>query len=230
MNCKQSNKEIDPIRDGLLSVRALNCCRHLGINSINELAEYAKSNDLYQIRNCGRKTRFELYNVLSKYTHYYMLPEIKTSLDVLNKINDYIPIISCDDKSSEIRVVIPSDIRVQAVNIFDSCVLVSNDDIKDCFLHKYQDVNKLLSYCFSDITSFFKFEDKFSVDIILSSWDLSLDILHKIELYISDNFTNRKCNQTIKYFCYSINLLIKDIKLHYCDNKISCESAVEITC
>ena len=221
MNCKQSNKEIDPIRDGLLSVRALNCCRHLGINSINELAEYAKSNDLYQIRNCGRKTRFELYNVLSKYTHYYMLPEIKTSLDVLNKINDYIPIISCDDKSSEIRVVIPSDIRVQAVNIFDSCVLVSNDDIKDCFLHKYQDVNKLLSYCFSDITSFFKFEDKFSVDIILSSWDLSLDILHKIELYISDNFTNRKCNQTIKYFCYSINLLIKDIKLHYCDNKIS---------
>ena len=187
MNCKQSNKEIDPIRDGLLSVRALNCCRHMGINSINELAEYAKSNDLYKIRNCGYKTRFELYNVLSKYTHYYMLPEIKTSLDVLNKINDYIPIISCDDKSSETRVVIPSDIRVQAVNIFDSCVLVSNDDIKDCFLHKYQDVNKLLSYCFSDITSFFKFEDKFSVDIILSSWDLSLDILHKIELYISDN-------------------------------------------
>ena len=221
MNCKKSNKKIDPIRDGLLSGRALNCCRHLGINSINELAEYAKSNDLYQIRNCGRKTRFELYNVLSKYTHYYMLPEIKTSLDVLNKINDYIPIISCDDKSSEIRVVIPSDIRVQAVNIFDSCVLVSNDDIKDCFLHKYQDVNKLLSYCFGDITSFFKFEDKFSVDNILSSWDLSLDILHKIELYISDNFTNRKCNQTIKYFCYSINLLIKDIELHYCDNKIS---------
>ena len=24
MNCKKSNKEIDPIRDGLLSVRALN--------------------------------------------------------------------------------------------------------------------------------------------------------------------------------------------------------------
>ena len=59
-----------------------------------------------------------------------MLPEIKTSLDVLNKINDYIPIISCDDKSSETIIVIPSDIRVQAVNIFDSCVLVSNDDIK----------------------------------------------------------------------------------------------------
>lgn len=221
MNCKKSNKEIDPIRDGLLSVRALNCCRYVGINSINELAEYAKSNDLYKIRNCGYKTRFELYNVLSKYTHYYMLPEIKTSLDVLNKINDYIPIISCDDKSSETIIVIPSDIRVQAVNIFDSCVLVSNEDIKDCFLHKYQDVNKLLSYCFSDITSFFKFEDKFSVDIILSSWDLSLDILHRIELYISDSFTHRKCNQTIKYFCYSINLLIKDIKLHYCDNKIS---------
>ena len=49
MNCKKSNKEIDPIRDGLLSVRALNCCRHLGINSINELAEYVQFNSLNQI-------------------------------------------------------------------------------------------------------------------------------------------------------------------------------------
>ena len=221
MNCKKSNKKIDPIRDGLLSGRALNCCRNMGINSINELAEYVQFNSLNQIPNCGHKTILELNDALVKYAHYYVVSGKKTSLEVLNKKNDCILITSCDDKSCEIRIVIPSDIRVQAVNIFDSCVRASNDDIYDCFIHKYKNLNKLLSYCFGDITSFFKFEDKFSVDNILSSWDLSLDILHKIELYISDNFTNRKCNQTIKYFCYSINLLIKDIKLHYCDNKIS---------
>ncbi|MFY1612256.1 DNA-directed RNA polymerase subunit alpha C-terminal domain-containing protein [Macellibacteroides fermentans] len=221
MNCKKSNKKIDPIRDGLLSGRALKCCRNMGINSINELAEYVKFNYLYQIRNCGHKAILELNDALVKYAHYYIVTENKKSLDVLNKKNDYIPITSCYDKSSEIRVVIPSDIRVQAVNIFDSCVRASNDDIYDCFIHKYKNLNKLLSYCFSDITSFFKFEDKFSVDNILSSWDLSLDILHKIELHISDNFTIRKCNKTIIIFRDRIKLLIKDIERHYSDKKIS---------
>jgi hypothetical protein len=64
-------------------------------------------------------------------------PENKTSLEVLNKKNDCIPITSFYDKSSETIIVIPSDIIVQAVNIFDSCVRVSNKDIKNCFLHKY---------------------------------------------------------------------------------------------
>ena len=72
MNCKQSNKEIDPIRDGLLSVRALNCCRRLGINSINELVEYVKFNDLYNIRNCGQKTVLELNDASVRYAHYNM--------------------------------------------------------------------------------------------------------------------------------------------------------------
>ncbi|MPM49503.1 hypothetical protein SDC9_96233 [bioreactor metagenome] len=221
MNCKQSNKEIDPIRDGLLSVRALNCCRRLGINSINELEEYVKFNDLYNIRNCGQKTVLELNDASVRYAHYNMVPENKTSLEVLNKKNDCIPITSCDDKSSETLFVIPSHIRVQVVNIFDSCVLVSNDDIKDCFLHKYHDVNRFLSICFSEIASFFKFVDKLSVDNILSSWDLGLDILHKIKLCISVNFRNRKYNQTINYFRNRINILIKNIELHYRDNKIS---------
>ena len=221
MNCKKSNKKIDPIRDGLLSGRALNCCRNMGINSINELAEYVQFNSLNQIPNCGHKTILELNDALVKYAHYYMAPENKTSLEVLNKKNDCIPITSFYDKSSETIIVIPSDIIVQAVNIFDSCVRVSNKDIKNCFLHKYHDVIRFLSICFIDIASFFKFEDKFSVDNILSSWDLSLDILHKIELHISDNFTIRKCNKTIIIFRDRINLLIKDIELHYCDNKIS---------
>ena len=221
MNCKKSNKKIDPIRDGLLSGRALNCCRNMGINSINELAEYVQFNSLNQIPNCGHKTILELNDALVKYAHYYMAPENKTSLEVLNKKNDCIPITSFYDKSSETIIVIPSDIIVQAVNIFDSCVRVSNKHIKNCFLHKYHDVIRFLSICFIDIASFFKFEDKFSVDNILSSWDLGLDILHKIELYISDNFRNHKYNQTINYFRDRINLLIKDIELHYCDNKIS---------
>ena len=221
MNCKKSNKKIDPIRDGLLSGRALNCCRNMGINSINELAEYVQFNSLNQIPNCGHKTILELNDALVKYAHYYMAPENKTSLEVLNKKNDCIPITSFYDKSSETIIVIPSDIIVQAVNIFDSCVRVSNKHIKNCFLHKYHDVIRFLSICFIDIASFFKFEDKFSVDNILSSWDLGLDILHKIGLYISDNFRNHKYNQTINYFRDRINLLIKDIELHYCDNKIS---------
>jgi len=221
MNCKKSKKKIDPIRDGLLSGRALNCCRNMGINSINELAEYVQFNYLYQIRNCGHKTILELNDALVKYAHYYVVSGKKTSLEVLNKKNDCILITSCDDKSCEIRIVIPSDIRVQAVNIFDSCVRALNDDIYDCFIHKYKNLNKLLSYCFSDITLFFNFEDKFSVDNILSSWDLGLDILHKIELHISDNFTIRKCNKTIIIFRDRIKLLIKNIERHYSDKKIS---------
>ena len=131
MNCKKSNKKIDPIRDGLLSGRALNCCRNMGINSINELAEYVQFNSLNQIPNCGHKTILELNDALVKYAHYNMVPENKTSLEVLNKKNDCIPITSFYDKSSETIIVIPSDIIVQAVNIFDSCVRVSNKDIKN---------------------------------------------------------------------------------------------------
>ena len=59
MNCKQSNKEIDPIRDGLLSVRALNCLKAAEVETLGELVSYTKS-DLMKFRNFGKKSLTEL--------------------------------------------------------------------------------------------------------------------------------------------------------------------------
>lgn len=64
---KSSQKFIDPIKEGMLSVRALNCCKSIGVENLFQLLEYAKSNDLYHIRNCGPKTILELQDVINRY-------------------------------------------------------------------------------------------------------------------------------------------------------------------
>lgn len=46
---KSSQKFIDPIKEGMLSVRARNCCKCIGVENLFQLLEYAKSNDLYHI-------------------------------------------------------------------------------------------------------------------------------------------------------------------------------------
>lgn len=64
---KSSQKFIDPIKEGMLSVRALNCCKSIGVENLFQLLEYAKSNDLYHIRNCGPKTILELQDAINRY-------------------------------------------------------------------------------------------------------------------------------------------------------------------
>lgn len=220
MSFIELNKKIDPIRDGLLSVRALNCCKYLDINNLNELEEYAKYNDLYRIRNCGHKTVLELKDALLKYSHNNMISDESTPLSNQYENNKHNTIIS-QDNSSNINAVLPIEINAHAVNIFDNCVLASNDEVIDCFLHKYQDVNSLLTECFNNNRFFFEFDNTFSIDIIFSSWNLSLSILRHIELYISDNFINEIYEQSTCYFYSKLISLIEDIELHYIDNKIS---------
>ena len=64
---KSSQKFIDPIKERMLSVRALNCCKSIGVENLFQLLEYAKSNDLYHIRNCGPKTILELQDAINRY-------------------------------------------------------------------------------------------------------------------------------------------------------------------
>ena len=53
---KSSNRFIDPIKERKLSIRALNCCKKIGVENLFQLLEYAKSNDLHHIQGCGPKT------------------------------------------------------------------------------------------------------------------------------------------------------------------------------
>ena len=64
---KSEQKFWDPIIERSLSVRALNCCKSIGVENLPQLVEYAKSNDLYHIRNSGRKTILELQDAINSY-------------------------------------------------------------------------------------------------------------------------------------------------------------------
>lgn len=53
---------------GLISVRAKNVCRSVGINTLGHLLK-TEIHDLHRIRNCGRKTIEEIEEIMTRYHH-----------------------------------------------------------------------------------------------------------------------------------------------------------------
>ena len=90
-NTATGNSQIDPsmsIDELELSVRAYNCLRRAGINTIGDLLKMS-ADDLLRVRNLGRKTTEEVKNRLAEIApmleHYHIEPEI-SSIDRLNAL------------------------------------------------------------------------------------------------------------------------------------------------
>lgn len=165
---KPFQKFIDPIKEELLSVRALNCCKSIGVESFFQLLEYAKSNDLYHIRNCGHKTVLELQDVINRY-----------GSNVL---------INSDNQDEALLDHLPSSTE----NIFDDCVLNCEEVVQDHFLNMFPNAETLYKQCFLDYSSIFFFlPNTVPIETVFKCWQLGYDILYKTSQVILPNFINK---------------------------------------
>ena len=57
---------IIPLEETDISVRAYNCLKRAGINTVNELANYSES-DLHRVRNLGQKCLDEVLKLCDVY-------------------------------------------------------------------------------------------------------------------------------------------------------------------
>jgi len=165
---KSSQKFIDPIKEGMLSVRALNCCKSIGVENLFQLLEYAKSNDLYHIRNCGPKTILELQNAINRY-----------GSNVL---------INSDNQDETLS----NHLLSSAESIFDDCVLNCEEEIQEHFLNTFPNAKTLYTQCFLDYSSiFFALPNTVSIETVFECWQLGYDILNKTLQIIPPNFISK---------------------------------------
>lgn len=161
---KSYQKFLDPIKDRLLSARALNCCKNIRIENLLQLIEYAKSNDLHNIRNCGPKTILELQDA----------------------INRYGPNIIKDSYTKE--KTIPSLLSPYVENIFDKMVLSCTEEIQDLFLTAFPNAETLYSQCFLNFSSvFITLPNTESIETVFKCWQLGYDIINNTSQSISQN-------------------------------------------
>lgn len=165
---KSSQKFIDPIKEGMLSVRALNCCKSIGVENLFQLLEYAKSNDLYHIRNCGPKTILELQDAINRY-----------SSDTL---------IDSDNQDDALSNCLSSPVE----RIFDDCVLNCKEDVQEHFLNVFPNAKTLYTQCLLDYSSiFFPLPNTVSIETVFECWQLGYDILNKTSQIIPPNFISK---------------------------------------
>ena len=165
---KSSQKFIDPIKEGMLSVRALNCCKSIGVENLFQLLEYVKSNDLYHIRNCGPKTILELQDVINRYGSNVQ--------------------INSDNQGEASSNYLPSVTE----SIFDDCVLNYEEDVQEHFLNVFPNAETLYTQCFLDNSSvFFALPNTVSIGTVFKCWQLGHDILNKTSQIIPPNFISK---------------------------------------
>ena len=165
---KSSQKFIDPIKERMLSVRALNCCKSIGVENLFQLLEYAKSNGLYYIRNCGPKTILELQDAINRY-----------GSNVL---------INSDNQDEALSNCLPSSVE----SIFDDCVLNCEEDVQECFLNVFPNAETLYTQCILDYSSiFFALPNTVSIETVFECWQLGYDILNKTSQIIPPNFISK---------------------------------------
>lgn len=165
---KSSQKFIDPIKERMLSVRALNCCKSIGVENLFQLLEYAKSNDLYHIRNCGPKTILELQDAINRYGSNVQ--------------------INSDNQDETLSNYLPSSVE----SIFDDCVLNCEEDVQEHFLNVFPNAETLYTQCFLDYSSiFFALPNTVSIETVFECWQLGYDILNKTSQIIPPNFISK---------------------------------------
>ena len=165
---KSSQKFIDPIKERMLSVRALNCCKSIGVENLFQLLEYAKSNDLYHIRNGGPKTILELQDAINRYGS-----NVLVNLDNQDKtLLNHLPL--------------------SAECIFDNCVLNCEEVVQDYFLNMFPNAETLYTQCFLDYSSvFFALPNTVSIETVFECWQLGYDILLKTSQVIPPQFISK---------------------------------------
>lgn len=156
-------EQLDPIKDNMLSVRALNCCRAIGVSNMSELQDYAKNNGLYNIRNCGRKTLLELQYALDRFYNSESICDDMIKNDSSNHISNY-----------ELYE-----------DIFNDCILNSTDDAKESFLKTFPNINVFFSKIFENTSSAFIADDNITLETIFSCWNLAIKILEETNGFMS---------------------------------------------
>lgn len=148
----------DPIKEGLLSTRALNCCRNIGVENISQLIEYAESDGLYSIRNCGPKTILELQDVIRRYGF------------------------------GQEQDIIPSYLSSSVEKIFDDTVLSCAEDVQTYFLNVFPNAKSLYSQCFLTYSSIFiDLPNTEPIETVFECWQLGYEIINKTSQLIIQN-------------------------------------------
>lgn len=197
---KSYQRLLDPIKEGMLSVRALNCCKSIGVENMLQLLEYAKSNGLFHIRNCGPKTILELQDAINRY-----------GSNVL---------INSDNQEEALSNHLPSN----AESIFDNCVLSRDEEVQEHFLNMFPDAEALYKQCFLNYSSvFFVLPNTVSIETVFGCWQLGYDILNKTSQIIAPNFISKAGSFESQLFnCLSlINEYFNNAKVEFMLSRLS---------
>ena len=161
---KSEQKFWDPIIERSLSVRALNCCKSIGVENLPQLVEYAKSNDLYHIRNCGRKTILELQDAINSYKP--------------NALNEF----------SVQEEIISKHLSLFIEKIFDDNVLSYTEEVQGLFLSVFPNAKTFYSQCLFNYSSvFIALPNTVSIEAVLKCWQLGYDIINKTSQLVLGN-------------------------------------------
>ena len=111
-------KQLDPIKEEILSVRALNCCKKIGVTNMFELRDFVNSNNLLNVRNCGQKTILELQEALNRFSFveiskYDLIPL------VTHYIDGYYTTYRLDEYTDELA----SEHKISRTNEFSTKIL-----------------------------------------------------------------------------------------------------------
>ena len=149
-------KQLDPIKEEILSVRALNCCKKIGVTNMFELRDFVNSNNLFNVRNCGQKTILELQEALNRF-----------SFVEISEYNDTV----------KISKVIPASLEKIFSNIFNVCVQNCNVDVSELFLKDFPTIDVFYERIFSDYTVAFISNENFEISTVFDCWSLIIKIL-----------------------------------------------------
>lgn len=178
-------RQIDPIKENKLSVRAMNCCKSIGVTNMYDLQNFVKAYGLYNIRNCGRKTILELQEAINRFTY-----------------------LESGNNNHNIDYIIHFSQNQLYKDIFETCILNSSDDVKIFFLKAFPSINDFYTKILENSSSAFINDNNVSTKTIFSCWQLVIKILEETiasmykqsTLDISDKLIQNKieqCNKNI---------------------------------
>ena len=176
-------REIDPIKENMLSVRAMNCCKSIGVTNMYDLQNFAKAYGLCDIHNCGRKTILELQEALNRFTY----SESKYNSIKIGNIIHFLQNKLYKD-------------------IFETCIQNSSNDVKIVFMKAFPSINDFYTKIFENSSSVFINYNDVTPKTIFSCWQLVIKILeetnasmHKQEILdISEKLIQNKIEQCNK--------------------------------
>ena len=177
----------DPIKGGKLSVRALNCCKVIGVTNMYELKDYVDLNGLWNIRNCGKKTIMELQNAIYNFAY------------VEEKERDMY------DNNSIVYTAFPSLYDKEINEVYNDCIMHSNSEVVSFFQTCFPSIGSFYEKLFNNSSSIFIDDNNLKTEIILESWQLIIRILKETNEVLR---AKKYKNNTVGFFELRLNKCI----------------------